>query len=322
MANLGMQFNSNEVEVTSFDPIPNGDYTVAITDSDVVRNSANTGDILKLTLEVKEGQFINRKIFDQINLSNPNEVAVKIGREKLAQYCHATRQTVLNDSAQLHGIPFKAKVVIKKDRNGEYDDRNEIRRASVLDQQGGMVQQGGFPGNPQQGGFPGQQQNGGYGQFANQNNQPGGFTNQGQQGGFPNQGQQNGYANQGQQSGFPNQGQQNGFQNGQQNAGGFVEPNQQQGGNFYAAQANQGGGVVDNQQQTNIPAYNAQGGQDLRQNDQNQVVDNSPVPDMQFNGGNQQQGGQVNNQQQPNGMNAQQQGGAQQQVVQKAPWEQ
>ena len=55
-----MQFNSNEVEVTSFDPIPNGDYTVAITDSDVVRNSANTGDILKLTLEVKEGQFINR----------------------------------------------------------------------------------------------------------------------------------------------------------------------------------------------------------------------------------------------------------------------
>ena len=184
MANLGQQFDASQVAPsTGYDVIPKGEYVMRITDSDVVQNSAQTGTILKLTLEVASGEYAGRKVFDQLNLTNPNEMAVKISRERLSAYCHATGVIQLQDSQQLHGIPFVAKVKIKVDKNGVYDDRNEISSCKKLDQGAGQPQgfggqPQGFGGMPAQGGFqapvqqaPVQQapvQQGGYAQFANQ----------------------------------------------------------------------------------------------------------------------------------------------------------
>ena len=191
MANLGQQFDASQVAPsTGYDVIPKGEYVMRITDSDVVPNSAQTGTVLKLTLEVVSGEYAGRKVFDQLNLTNPNEMAVKISRERLSAYCHATGVIQLQDSQQLHGIPFVAKVKIKVDKNGVYDDRNEISSCKKMEQGGGAPQgfggqpQGqpqGFGGMPAQGGFPAQQQapvqqapvqqapaQGGYAQFANQ----------------------------------------------------------------------------------------------------------------------------------------------------------
>ena len=186
MANLGQQFDASQVAPsTGYDVIPKGEYVMRITDSDVVPNSAQTGTVLKLTLEVVSGEYAGRKVFDQLNLTNPNEMAVKISRERLSAYCHATGVIQLQDSQQLHGIPFVAKVKIKVDKNGVYDDRNEISSCKKMEQGGGAPQgfggqpQGqpqGFGGMPAQGGFPAQQQapvqqapaQGGYAQFVNQ----------------------------------------------------------------------------------------------------------------------------------------------------------
>lgn len=185
MANLGQQFDASQVAPsTGYDVIPKGEYVMRITDSDVVSNSAQTGTVLKLTLEVVSGEYAGRKVFDQLNLTNPNEMAVKISRERLSAYCHATGVIQLQDSQQLHGIPFVAKVKIKVDKNGVYDDRNEISSCKKMDQSAGQ----GFGGQPQGqpqgfggapagfGGVPAQQQapvqqapvQGGYAQFANQ----------------------------------------------------------------------------------------------------------------------------------------------------------
>lgn len=184
MANLGQQFDASQVAPsTGYDVIPKGEYVVRITDSDVVSNSAQTGTVLKLTLEVVSGEYAGRKVFDQLNLTNPNEMAVKISRERLSAYCHATGVIQLQDSQQLHGIPFVAKVKIKVDKNGVYDDRNEISSCKKLDQSTGQGfggqpqgQPQGFGGMPAQGGFQAPQQapvqqapaQGGYAQFANQ----------------------------------------------------------------------------------------------------------------------------------------------------------
>ena len=190
MANLGQQFDASQVAPsTGYDVIPKGEYVMRIADSDVVPNSAQTGTVLKLTLEVVSGEYAGRKVFDQLNLSNPNEMAVKISRERLSAYCHATGVIQLQDSQQLHGIPFTAKVKIKVDKNGVYDDRNEIASCKKLEQ--GAGQTPGFGGQPQgfggaPAGFggavpqqqpPAQQQftQGGYGQFANQQPQAQGF---------------------------------------------------------------------------------------------------------------------------------------------------
>mgnify|MGYP000874967784 CR=1 FL=1 len=291
MANLGMQFNSSEVDPNQFDVIPKNDYTLRIVDSSVVDNSSKTGQLLKLTLEVVDGQYANRKVFDQINLSNPSEMAVKIGRERLSAYCHAVGVTVLNDSQQLHGIPFTGKVVIKTDPNGQYDDRNEIRTIKKLE---GGVQNGGFA----QGGFNGQPNGFNQGSFAPA--QGGGF-NQGQAQGqgygqFQNQGQQPNNQN------FQPQGQGFGQAQGQpQNQGGFNQPanTAQQPGGTYAAYPDQG------QPQNNFQPQNG-----FNQGQAQGQVDNSAVPPMEM----QNQGQQPNNQ----GFN-QDQGQAQ---GQKAPWEQ
>lgn len=253
MANLGQQFDASQVAPsTGYDVIPKGEYVMRITDSDVVSNSAQTGTVLKLTLEVVSGEYAGRKVFDQLNLTNPNEMAVKISRERLSAYCHATGVIQLQDSQQLHGIPFVAKVKIKVDKNGVYDDRNEISSCKKMDQSAGQ----GFGGMPQ--------------------GQPQGF------GGMPAQ-------------------------------GGFQAPVQQ--APVQQAPAQGGYAQFANQQQTGFQGQAAPVG-----NPQvNQVVDNSPVPDMAF--GAQQGGFQA---QQPVDQGQQQQQVVQQQAAAggaKAPWE-
>ncbi len=287
MANLGIQINSSDVPVKTL--IPKGDYPLRICDSEVKATAAGTGTILLLTIEIIDGQHAGRKVFDQINLTNPNEIAVTIGRERLGAYCHALGVAVLNDSQQLHNIPFTGRIIIKEDKSGDYDDRNEVRSIKAI--QGGQAQ------GQQQGGF-------------NPQGQPQGFQNQGQ-GGFQN-------ASQGfNQGGFQNQGQPQG------NPQGFVEQGQgghaQQGQGYWQFASNQGqpqgnqgfqqGGYAQNGGQ---PANTAQQPGGTYSNDpqpnqvQGQPVDNSAVPPMNP----------VQNQGQPQG-NPQ----GQQAQGQKAPWE-
>lgn len=158
MANLGTNFDASQVPHSSL--IPKGDYLVRIVESDVVQNSAQTGTILKLTLELLEGQFQGKRVYDSLNITNPNEMAVRISRERLSGYCHATGVIQLQDSQQLHGIPFIASIRVKVDKNGDYDDRNEIGRCKAAagtqsQPQGGFPaqNQGGFNQQPQQTAF-------------------------------------------------------------------------------------------------------------------------------------------------------------------------
>lgn len=284
MANLGEQFNSSDVPV--FDLIPKGDYKLRICDSDIQENSRKTGNILKLTLEIVEGPHTGRKVWDQLNLSNDNEMAVKIGRERLSAYCHATGVQVLQDTTQLHGIVFIGKIIVKQDKNGDYDDRNEVRNLKKMDNAGAGdsqgFSQGGFTGNANQGGF------------ANQNQ--GGFNN-------GNQGQHQNQAGQG-------------YGNHNQNQGGFNQPqNQVQNGQGF--NQNQGfgnqGGFDQNQNQGGFQQNAQQGGFQ-----QNQPVDNSQVQSMEQFQQNQNQGMQANNQNQQQNNAAQGNG----QEAAKAPWEQ
>lgn len=294
MANLGQQFDASQVQPSSFDVIPKGDYILRITDSDVSENSAKTGNLLKLTMEVVEGQYQGRKIFDQLNLSNPNEMAVKIGRERLSGYCHATGVIQLQDSQQLHGIPFIAKVKVKVDKNGVYDDKNEIVSCKKLE--AGQ-------------GFGGQQQNTGMAQggFTNQGGAPAGF------GGAPA-----GFGGQAAQNGFQPQGQQVAVQGGGYGHLAGQQQNTQQGFQPQGQAHNQGTAQLQGQ---GNPAVTGQ---------VQQVVDSSPVPEMGF-GGQQPNAGMAQGgfQPQQNVDQGQQAGFAQgqpqqntQQAASRAPWEQ
>ncbi len=125
MANLD-GFNAAEVEPDAgFSVLPAGEYEVVIVDSKMQPTSKGDGKLLKLTLQVVSGPEQNKKLFDQLNTQNPNEIAQKIGRATLSAICRAVNVLTPKDSAELHMKPLRAKVVIKDDP--QYGKKNEVK---------------------------------------------------------------------------------------------------------------------------------------------------------------------------------------------------
>lgn len=104
-----------------FAPLPAGQYVCRIVDSDVKLNNAGTGRYLKLTLKVDEGEHTGRFIWDLLNIQHKNPKAQTIGQGALKRYMAACGiQGTLNDSTQLHNIPFIASLkIVADDRDGE-----------------------------------------------------------------------------------------------------------------------------------------------------------------------------------------------------------
>lgn len=120
-------FNAEDVPPQdNFDPIPAGWYPVVITDSEMKPTKAGTGEYLQLELTVLEGDHSGRKLWDRLNLDNPNQTAVDIAQRTLSAICHAVGNLTPNDSAELHDIPLMAKVSVKPAADG-FDPRNEVK---------------------------------------------------------------------------------------------------------------------------------------------------------------------------------------------------
>lgn len=136
---------TNVAPQVSIDPIPDGWYNLKIVESEIKPTKNNDGCYLSLTAEVLDGAYVGRKVFDRLNLQNPNPTAVEIGQRRLSAYCHATGVIRVADSTALHGIPFKAKVAVVTDKTGQYDPRNEIKAIKhINDQTGQPAAPGGF----------------------------------------------------------------------------------------------------------------------------------------------------------------------------------
>lgn len=120
-------FDASTVAPTaSFAPIPAGMYLAHITDSDLVPTKDGSGNMLKLTFEILDGQFKGRKIWNKLNVQNQNQDTMKWALADLSAICHATGNIKLQDSAALHFKPLKIKVVIGEAK-GVYEARNNIK---------------------------------------------------------------------------------------------------------------------------------------------------------------------------------------------------
>jgi hypothetical protein len=110
-----------------FETLPVGTYLVQVIESDMLATRAGTGSFLKLTLEVLDGPYANRKLWDQINLENPNDDAVRFARRQLADLLLLLGIAHMEDSEELHFKPFYAQVGIRKDKSGQYPPQNTLR---------------------------------------------------------------------------------------------------------------------------------------------------------------------------------------------------
>ena len=130
MADLSF-FNPNEVPDQSFEPLPDGIYVARIIESEEKETKAGTGSYIQLRLEVIEGEYTGRTVFDRLNLRNPNEKAVEIARQTLASICRAVGNMAPRDTQELHDIPMAVKIICKKRQDSD-EWSNEVKRyASV-----------------------------------------------------------------------------------------------------------------------------------------------------------------------------------------------
>lgn len=127
MANLGNTFDATGVEPTKpLDVLPPAKYSAHIVDSDLRITKDGNGQYLLLEIEVIEGPFKGRKLFDRLNLVNANPQTVEIAQRTLSAICHATGRMQVQDSEELHLIPFIADVQVAPPRNG-YGESNKVR---------------------------------------------------------------------------------------------------------------------------------------------------------------------------------------------------
>ena len=104
-----------------FDLLPEGKYPCIITSSGFEDTKDHTGKMLKLVLEVVDGEHKGRKVFARLNLVNKNDQTVSIAQAQLSAICHAVGILKPKDSSELHNRPMLVTIKLKR-----RDDNNEL----------------------------------------------------------------------------------------------------------------------------------------------------------------------------------------------------
>jgi len=115
-----LDFDAGNVSPSQgFTLLPIGDYPVVISESsDSIKNSKGTGEYIKLTYVVLEGEYKGRKIWENLSLVHENPITVKIARQSLSAICRCVGVMHPQDTAELHNIPFRISVGINPGNNG------------------------------------------------------------------------------------------------------------------------------------------------------------------------------------------------------------
>ena len=88
------------------------------------------GKKLAITLEVLSGPHKGRRIWESLNVVNPNSKAQEIALGMLSSICRAVNCETPRDSADLHNRPLMAEVIVDEyeTQGGEKKSRNKVLR--------------------------------------------------------------------------------------------------------------------------------------------------------------------------------------------------
>jgi hypothetical protein len=120
-------FNALDIEPTqSSNPIPADWYEAVIGSAEQKPTKAGTGSYLELTIEIVSGAYQGRKVWDRLNLQNPNSTAVEIAQRSLSSICRSIGVNNPKDSIELCDKPLMVKIAVKAS-DGQYDASNEVK---------------------------------------------------------------------------------------------------------------------------------------------------------------------------------------------------
>ena len=125
---LGQPFDPGAQEASQpREPVSPGWYNAYIKEEEIKVTQKGDGHILNLQFCIIDGPNQNRKVFTNINLSNPSEICVKIGKADLAALTKSLNIPLLEDTSQLLNKAVQIRVTVKK-------DQNEIKGYKSIDQ--------------------------------------------------------------------------------------------------------------------------------------------------------------------------------------------
>lgn len=96
----------NSEKVTARTPFANGKHAFTITKSEFKATKAKTGHYLALFCKCFEGPEKGKVYFMNLNLDNPNQVAVDIAEKELNSLCESMGLVGVEDSIELYEKPF------------------------------------------------------------------------------------------------------------------------------------------------------------------------------------------------------------------------
>jgi Protein of unknown function (DUF669) len=123
-----IQFDATQVQPQGDrSPVPEGEYPVILTATEIKPGKAPTDRLLNLTMRVTEGPCAGQLIFQNLNFMHSNPVAQQIGQERLSALCHVVGVLKPTDTAQFHGRPFRVKVTV--DETKKYNEVTAFLKA-------------------------------------------------------------------------------------------------------------------------------------------------------------------------------------------------
>lgn len=122
---VALNFNASQVAPAGSYPVyDTGEYTVMITGSELkptkakAAGTAQKGSYFEMKYRIVEGPNNGGSITDRVNWENDNSTAEEVGRGQLSAICRVVGVMHLQDTQQLHGIPFKI-MLVKKPRSDD-----------------------------------------------------------------------------------------------------------------------------------------------------------------------------------------------------------
>lgn len=107
MADLGFDFNVEDVPADEFERLPPGRYLVQVIDSKVSDDeNAEGGKIAIFDMVVIQGDLEGRHWFEWVRYFNPNETVQRIGQQTLAKIFSVCGHKGARATEVVHDIPF------------------------------------------------------------------------------------------------------------------------------------------------------------------------------------------------------------------------
>ena len=164
MAQLLQAFNAQQYDPTQGGGnLPVGRHPSIIESSEVKANKANDGGYLQLNVKLIDGPQTGTTGAYRLNLYHSNPQTAEIAHRQLSAICHCVGVFNVQDSGQLHNIPFIIEVGLQKGEEAAQKGYTEVKKVfDINGNEPGKAGQGAPAAQPQQqpaaqGGF-GQQQ--------------------------------------------------------------------------------------------------------------------------------------------------------------------